>query len=56
MIRAWEGSRVVGIIFCIAYIDTPMSTGVMKSGSFCERSGIQRNGAPRSSTEMSRTR
>ena len=46
----------IGVIFCIAYIETPMATGVMNSGSFWDRSLIHRNGAPRSSTEIMRTR
>ena len=50
------GSRVLGVIFCIANIDTPMSTGVRKSGSFWARSEIHRKGAPRSSTETLSTR
>ena len=56
MIRCCAGSIVLGVIFCIANIETPMSTGVRKSGSFCARSEIQRKGAPRSSTDTLSTR
>ena len=56
MTRCCEGSMALGVIFCMANIDAPMRTGVMKSGSFCERSAIQRNGAPRSSIDTVSTR
>ncbi len=51
MIRCWAGSMVVGVIFCMTNMDTPISTGVRKSGSFWLRSGIHRKDAPRSSME-----
>ena len=48
--RCCVGSIALGVIFCMMNIETPISTGVMKSGSFWARSGIHRNGAPRRST------
>ena len=46
----------VGVIFCMTNIETAISTGVMKSGSFWLRSGIQRKDAPRSSMATVSTR
>jgi hypothetical protein len=56
MMRCWAGSIVLGVIFCITNIDTPIKSGVMNSGSFCERSEIHRKSAPRRSIETSSTR
>jgi len=56
MNRCWAGSMVLGVSLCMTNIDTPISTGVRYNGSGCERSVIQRKGAPRSSMETVSTR
>jgi hypothetical protein len=45
----------VGVSFCMTSMETPMRMGVRKSGSFWERSGIQRKLAPFRSMESRST-